>query len=108
MLRKIIAYKGYYQAFINKLSVKEQDKLRKALFLLRSLDKVPYHYIKYIRDGLYELRVSYGNNALRLFFIYDGNTIVILLNGFRKKTQKTPKKEIDQALKLKNEYYESK
>jgi len=42
----------------------------------------------------------------RLFFIYDGNTIVVLFNGFKKKTQKTPQTEIEKALRLKKEYYE--
>ncbi|MBS9781332.1 MAG: type II toxin-antitoxin system RelE/ParE family toxin [Gammaproteobacteria bacterium] len=106
MEKQIIAYKGYYQAFMKKLNAKEQDKVRKALLLLRSSERLPYHYIKHLRDGLYELRVSLGNNALRLFFIYDGDKIIVLFNGFRKKTQKTPKQEIDKALRLKKEYYE--
>lgn len=61
-----------------------------------------------IRDGLYEFRVTYGNNEFRLFFIFDGEQIVVLFNCFRKKSQKTPKKEINKALKLKGEYYEQK
>ena len=78
--------------------------------LLRHSDEqdIPRHYIKYITDGISELRVNYGSNELRLFFFRDGDVLVILLNGFRKKIQKTPKKEIDQAIKLKNEYYEQK
>lgn len=43
-----------------------------------------------------------------MFFIYDGDTLVVLLNSFRKKKQKTPMSEIDKAVKLKNEYYEAK
>lgn len=62
----------------------------------------------YIRDGLYEFRVTYGNNEFRLFFIFDGEQIVVFFNCFRKKSQKTPKKEINKALKLKGEYYEQK
>jgi len=50
--------------------------------------------------------VNYGNNEFRVFFIYDGNTIVVLFNGFKKKTQKTPKNEIEKAIKLKNMYYD--
>ena len=61
-----------------------------------------------ITDGIYEFRVNYGNNEFRLFFTYDGDTIVILFNCFKKKTQKTPKSEIDKAVRLKNEYYENK
>ena len=107
-MKRIIAYKHYYQDFISSLTEQERKKFLRALLLLQTEEKIPYHYIKYLRDGIYELRVTYGNNELRIFFIYDGDTIVILLNGFKKKTQKTPPKEIDKAIRLRKEYYESK
>ena len=66
------------------------------------------HYIKFIRDGVYEFRVACGNNELRIFFIYDGENVVVLFNCFRKKTQKTPDNEIKKAINLKKEYYEAK
>lgn len=90
------------------LAEQERKKVLRALLLLQTEEKVPHHYIKYLRDGIYELRVTFGNNELRLFFTYDGNTIVVLFNGFRKKTQKTPPKEIDKAVRLRKEYYENK
>ena len=65
-------------------------------------------FIKVIRDGLYELRISYNGNIYRIFFIFDEGQIVVLFNGFHKKTQKTPSSEIDKALKIKEEYYEYK
>jgi phage-related protein len=52
--------------------------------------------------------VNYGNNEFRIFFIYDGDTVVVLFNAFKKKTQKTPDNEIKKAIKLKEEYYEAK
>ncbi|MDL2299672.1 type II toxin-antitoxin system RelE/ParE family toxin [Bacteroides sp. OttesenSCG-928-E20] len=107
-MRKIIAYKGYYYDFISKLSETERKKIQRALLLFETEDKIPYHYIKFIRDEVYEFRVNYGNNEFRIFFVYDGDTIVVLFNCFKKKTQKTPKLEIDKAVKLKNEYYEQK
>ena len=108
IMRKIIAYKGYYQEFMSSLSDNERKKIMRALLLFETEEKMPHHYIKYIRDGLYEFRVTYGNNEFRLFFIFDGEQIVVLFNCFRKKSQKTPKKEINKALKLKGEYYEQK
>jgi len=60
--------------------------------------------VKHIQDGLFELRVEYNSNIFRLFFIFDNGQIVVLFNGFQKKTQKTPQK----ALKIKEEYYEYK
>lgn len=107
-MRKIIAYKGYYSDFMSRLSDQERKKIRHALLLLETEDKVPNHYIKFIRNGIYEFRVNYGNNEFRLLFTYDGDTIVILFNCFRKKTQKTPNSEIEKAPKLKKEYHEQK
>jgi len=108
MKKKIIAFGDYFYDFMRKLPERAKDKIGRALLLLETEDKIPYHYIKYIRDGLYEFRVSLGNNEYRLFFIYDGEVLVILLNCFQKKSQKTPKAEIDKALRLKKEYYEQK
>lgn len=71
-------------------------------------DKMPSHYIKFIRDGIYEFRINYGNNEFRIFFIFDGENIIILFNCFKKKTQKTPDSEINKAIKLKKEYYGTK
>ena len=59
-------------------------------------------------DGLYEARISLGNNIWRIFCFFDGNKLVILLNGFQKKTRKTPKREIEKALRLMKEYYQEK
>lgn len=91
---------------MQKLSEQERNKIRRALILFETEDKIPKHYIKFIRDGIYEFRVNYGNNEFRIFFIYDGDTIVVLFNCLKKKTQKTPNSEIEKAIKLKNEYYE--
>lgn len=107
-MRKIIAYKHYFSDFIKKLSTGEISKIQRALDLFKVEDKMPRHFIKFIRDGVYEFRVTYGNNEFRIFFIYDGDTIVVLFNAFRRKTQKTPNDEINKAIKLKNEYYEYK
>ena len=107
-LRTVIAYKHYFADFIATLSKAESNKIQYVLDLLKLENRVPRHYIKFIRDGVYELRVSYGNNEFRIFFIYDGDTVVVLFNAFKKKTQKTPDNEIKKAIKLKEEYYEAK
>lgn len=108
IMRKIIAYKNYFSDFINKLSADEINKIRRALDLFKVEDRMPRHFIKFIRDGVYEFRVNYGNNESRIFFIYDGDTVDVLFNAFRKKTQKTPDNEIKKAIKLKEEYYGTK
>lgn len=106
--RTIIAYKDYFNKFFSGLDEGTQDKVLYVLMLLRTQDRLPKKFIKLIRDGLYELRIEYGGNIYRVFFIFEGNKIVVLFNGFHKKTQKTPETEIKKALILKKEYYGSK
>ena len=105
---KIIAYGHYYKEFLATLTEKEIQKVKYVLSLLETDDRVPVKFIKSIRDGLYELRIEYNSNIYRIFFIFDEGKIVVLFNGFQKKTQKTPKSEIEKALKIKEEYYEYK
>ena len=108
IVRKIITYKHYFDEFLQKLSWQEKEKFLRSLDLLTTEDRIPRHYIKFIRDGIFEFRSNYGNTEFRVFFIYDGNTIVVLFNAFKKNTQKTPEKEIKKAIKLKEEYYATK
>lgn len=108
MKRRIITYGGYFEAFIETLSEKELHKLDYIISLLETEDRMPTKFIKFLRDGLYELRVEYNGNIYRVFFIFDDGAIVVLFNGFQKKTQKTPVTEIKKVLKIKDEYYEYK
>lgn len=108
MKRKIIAFGDYYRQFMEGLNVKEQQKVHYVLSLLQTEDRLPLKFIKHIRDGLYELRISWSGNIYRLFFIFDEGQIVVLFNGFQKKSQKTPSLEIKKALKIKEEYYANK
>lgn len=108
MERRIFTYGGYFEAFMSTLKEKEQEKIQYGLLLLKIKDRLSTKFIKLIKDGLYELRTEYGGNIFRVFFIFDEGRIVVLFNGFQKKSQKTPPKEIEKALKIKEEYYESK
>lgn len=108
MERRIFTYGGYFEAFMSTLKEKEQEKIQYGLLLLKTQDRLSTKFIKLIKDGLYELRTEYGGNIFRVFFIFDEGRIVVLFNGFQKKSQKTPPKEIEKALKIKEEYYESK
>lgn len=105
MKRKIITYGGYFEAFIETLSEKELRKLDYIISMLETEDRLPIKFIKFLRDGLYELRMEYVGNIYRVFFIFDDGAIVVLFNGFQKKTQKTPPAEIEKALKIKEAYY---
>jgi phage-related protein len=108
MKRTIITYGGYFERFIVTLSQSELVKLNYITSLLETSDKIPVKFIKFIRDGLYELRMEYNSNIYRVFFIFDEGKIVVLFNGFQKKTQKTPINEIEKALKIKEAYYADK
>ena len=87
------------------LSDKEIKKLDYIISLLESEDRLPVKFIRFLRDELYELRMEYNSNIYRVFFIFDEGKIVVLFNGFQKKTQKTPNNEIEKALKIKEAYY---
>ena len=108
MKRKIITFGRYFSEFMERLTAKEREKVDYGLVLLKTQDRLPTKFVKHICDGLYELRTEYNGNIYRVFFIFDDGKIVVLFNGFQKKTQKTPANEITKAFKIKEEYYEYK
>ena len=87
-----------------------QDKIFKVIEIIETYERVSTTYLKAIMgtDGLFEARIKLGSNISRVFCFFDKGKLVILLNGFTKKSQKTPRKEINKALKLMNEYFEEK
>ena len=102
LIREVIAYKYYFEDFLKSQPVKIQNKIYKILNIIETIQNVPSKYLKHLSgtDGLYEARISLGNNIWRIFCFFDGNKLVILLNGFQKKTRKTPKREIEKALRM--------
>jgi phage-related protein len=109
-IREIVAYKQYFEEFLLDQPKKVQDKIYKVLEAIETLERIPTNYLKLIVGtiGLYEARIQLGSNIWRVFCFFDKGRLVILLNGFQKKTQKTLKNEIEKALNLMNEYYENK
>jgi putative addiction module killer protein len=108
MKREIIAFGDYYDNFMDTLNEAEQKKVHYALHLLETQDRISTKFVEHIRDGVFEVRIEYNSNIYRIFFIFDKGKIVVLFNGFQKKTQKTPESEIQKALRIKKEYYEYK
>ncbi|MCO5240469.1 MAG: type II toxin-antitoxin system RelE/ParE family toxin [Chitinophagaceae bacterium] len=104
--RQIFAYKRYFLDFYKHLDDSVQRKIEWTLNLIRVTRQVPEKYFKHVEGakGLYEIRVEVGSNIFRIFSFFDEGNLVVLGNGFQKKTQKTPKQEIDKALKIKAEY----
>ena len=108
MIRKIFTYGGYFEAFMETLKEKEQEKIQYGLLRLKTQNRLSKKFVKLIRDGVYELRTEYAGNIYRVFFIFDDGQIVVLFNGFQKKTQKTPQNEIEKAIKIKEAYHADK
>jgi phage-related protein len=104
--RQVIAYKNYFLEFYETLPDNVQLKIEWTLQLIRVTQLVPEKYFKHIEGtkGLYEIRVEYGGNIYRIFSFFDKGNLVVLGNAFRKKTQKTPKHELEKALKIMEEY----
>ena len=109
-IREIIAYKNYFEDFLQKQPIKVQNKIFKILEAIGTLERIPATYLKLIAGtkGLYEARIQVGTDIWRVFCFFDSGRLVILLNGFQKKTQKTPKNDIEKAIRLMREYYENK
>ncbi len=106
-IREVISYKNYFEDFLLNQPLKVQDKIFRIFEAIETLERIPSNYLKHIEgtDGLYEARIRLGSNIWRVFCFFDGDQLVILLTGFQKKTQKTPKNEIQKALKLMKDYY---
>ncbi len=87
-----------------------QEKIEYVFNVIRTVDRIPQKFLKHIEstDGLYEIRIKVGSDIYRIFCCFDKGKIVILFNGFQKKSQKTPKKEIEKVLKLKTKYFKEK
>ena len=108
--RKIIFFGTHFTDFYLEQSSKVQEKIEYVLRVIRQVEKVSRKFLCLIEgtDGLYEVRIEYNSDIYRIFCCFDQGNLVILFNGFQKKSQKTPSGEIEKALKLKNEYFNSK
>lgn len=104
--RTVVFYKNYFQNFFVKQKSKVKDKIIWTFELIEELQRVPETYLKHIEnsEGLFEIRVQFGNDIFRIFCFFDQEKLVVLANGFQKKSQKTPKKEIVKAQRIKEEY----
>jgi phage-related protein len=109
-IRDIFYYENYYLDFFNKLRPEVKKKFNWTLQLIATLDRIPEKYFKHLTgtSGLYEVRVEVGSDIYRVFCFFDKGQLVVLVNGFQKKTQKTPKAEIELAEKLKKQYFDEK
>ncbi|MFK7901101.1 MAG: type II toxin-antitoxin system RelE/ParE family toxin [Cyclobacteriaceae bacterium] len=110
MVREITFYDSHFVSFYSEQNEKVRNKIQYVLELIKQVDRIPEKFLKHLTgtEGLYEIRVEYQSNIYRIFCCFDEGKLVVLFNGFQKKTQKTPKKEIDKAISLMKEYFNSK
>ena len=108
--REIKFYKHYFNEFYVAQTDKVRKKIAQTLIWLQTLDRLPITILKSIegKKGLFEIRIEFGGDIFRVFCCFDEGSLVILFNGFQKKTQKTPSGEIEKAERLMKEYFESK
>ena len=109
-VRNVFYYRRFYMDFFATLKPEVQKKFNWTLKLLATVERVPEKYFKHLTgsSGLYEIRVEVGSDIYRVFSFFDKGQLIILVNGFRKKTPKTPKGELELAEKIKQQYFDEK
>jgi len=108
-VREVFIYGQYFWDFYHQRSLKVQERFDWMIKTIECIQVIPEKYFKHITGtDLYEIRISSGNNIFRVFCFFDAGRVIVVLNGFQKKTQKTPLNDIAKALRLKKQYYENK
>jgi phage-related protein len=110
MARQIIFHGEYFVDFYKDLDGKVKSKIQYVFELIMQVDRVPKKFLAPMTgyDGLFEIRIEYTSNIYRVFCCFDEGELIVLFNGFQKKTRKTPKSEIERAMRLKSGYFQSK
>ncbi len=105
--REIRFYKHYFNEFYVRQHPKVRRKIAQTLVWLQTTDRLPVSILKSIEGvrGLYEIRIEFGGNTYRIFCCFDKGSLIVLFQGFQKKTQQTPKQEIERAKLLMKEYF---
>ena len=106
-VRTLIYYNDYFITFYNLQSEKVKIKIDYVLYVLTVAKRIPKQYFQHITDtnGLYEIRIKSQGNIFRIFCCFDQGNIVVLFNGFQKKSQKTPQSEIKKAMNIMHDYF---
>ena len=106
-VRKILFFGEHFEDFYDRQAKGAQEKIDQVLNLIVHVENVPKKFLKHVEntDGLYEIRISFGHSAFRIFCFFDAERTLILLNGFMKKKKKISKNELLFAEKRKKEYF---
>ena len=108
--RQIIHFKHYFLDFFDQQTEKVKEKIDHVLFVVTVSDRIPQKFFQHLEgtNGLYEIRVEFQGSIYRIFCCFDDGQLVVLFNGFQKKSQKTPSGELDKAVNIMNEYFDEK
>ena len=106
--REVYFFKDYFLRFYKEQTEETRKKIKWELKIFRELDSIPEEYLKHIEQGIYELRATSHGNIFRVCCCFDEGNIIVLFNGFQKKTNQTPRREIERALRVRDEYREAK
>jgi phage-related protein len=105
--RNLFFFRNYFNEFLELQQEKVKEKIDYVLFLIITAERIPKKFFSYVEgtDGLFEIRIEFESNIYRIFCCFDEGNLVVLFNGFQKRTQKTPLNEIDKAAKIKKDYF---
>ena len=105
-IRNAFFYKNYFEQFFIQQNNRVKEKILWTIRLIEDVEVVPSIYLKSISgtNGIYEIRIQAGSDIFRIFCFFDKENIIVIGNGFQKKTQKTPKNEIIKAIQIKFNY----
>ena len=108
--RQLIYFRSYFSNFFNKQPEKIKDKIDYVLYLVTVADPIPRKFFEQMTgyEGLFAIRIEFRSNIYRIFCCFDKGNLVVLFNGFQKKSQKTPKKEVEKAMRIMQEYFDYK
>ena len=108
--REVVFYRSYFKEFYTSLHGKARLKVDWTLQLIETTERVPSKFLKSMTgtDGMYEIRVFIGKDSIRIFCFFDEGKLVVLINAFFKKSRKTPKRELDRAIRLRKQYFDEK
>ena len=109
-IRKVFFYEDHYLNFYKTLKPEVQKKFNWTIQLVSTMEMIPKKYFKYLvnTSGIFEIRVEVGSDIYRVMSFFDEGNMIILINGFQKKTKKTPTNELALAEKLKKQYFDEK
>ncbi|MDR0987899.1 MAG: type II toxin-antitoxin system RelE/ParE family toxin [Prevotellaceae bacterium] len=109
-IRQIVVYGDYFKAFKKTLSREVLRKIYQIFMYIMTQEHIPAKYFSSIVgvQGLFEIRVEERGNIYRIFCCMDEENLVVLFNGFQKKSQKTPVEEIARATRIMKAYFQQK